>query len=122
MWRAPVVKEIDIVHIIQMQEARRAASSATETMVRTLPRPRMELRYLRVARGPPRAGSQPRQRTRCGPLSSCATNIAVMLKTPGVATTKALNITLKTRRADMHAMMLAKRARGRRIVMGLLLT
>ena len=45
-----------------------------------------------------------------------------MLKTPGVALAKALIVTLKTRRVDMRAMMLAKRARGRRIVMGLLLT
>ena len=49
-------------------------------------------------------------------------NSAAMLKTPGVAVAKALSVTLKTRRADMHAMMLAKKARNRGIVMGLLLT
>ena len=42
--------------------------------------------------------------------------------TPSVVVAKALSVTLKTRRADMHAMMLEKRARDRGIMMGLLLT
>ena len=41
---------------------------------------------------------------------------------PGVAAARALSVTLKTHRADMHAMMLAKKAHARGTVMELLLT
>ena len=122
MWQTLVVEEIKNVCFTQTREARRAASYTAATAVRTLPHPRMELRCLRVAQGSPREGRRPRQCTLRGPLSSCAMNSAAMLKTPGVTTAKSLSITLKTRRADMHAMMLAKKVRCRGIVMGLLLT
>ena len=49
------------------------------------------------------------------------TNRAAMLRTPGIATARALNATLKTRRADTHIMVQEKRACGRRIEMGLLI-
>ena len=49
-------------------------------------------------------------------------NSAAMLRTPGVTEARALNITLKTHMADMHAMMLEKKARGCRTVMEFLLT
>ena len=83
--------------------------------------PKVELRYLRVARGSPRVERRPRQCPRCGPLSSCMMKGAVMLMTPGIAVAKALSVTLKTGRADMHAMMLARKAHGHGIMMELLL-
>ena len=49
-------------------------------------------------------------------------NSAAMLRTPGVAVARDLRFTLKMRRADMHAMMLAKKARRHGAVMELLLT